>query len=385
VSLPLACEGIARVAGAPPDGASPFPPLASPRPPADARTVAYDTSDIVGRDGRFGPLARVYAWAPSATAWEHGATWQVRWGSPFRAGSEVHESLPAVAPPVLADAARPSNGLTLAQPLLWALALGDEPSHALLVTRKSARSEAFAFALEEDRAPVEIRRADGEPFGEIDAAVRGGGRWYLATPPEPGGPPEAVVWQLDGPIARELSRIPRRALNGASPTAARLAWRTDGRALGYVVDGQPFQNGAGQDRAGATRWVAAIDLDTGELAEVASLGASDLGDRASLPACTGDDVGWRLDTPVVLPVSIYSGGIARGAVHGVYARLRIGETRACVEALAGSLDAAPLPAASAPAPSRPAPPATSAASGAGQVRIAVGSGRERRVLTCGVR
>ena len=126
----------------------------------------------------------------------------------------------------------------------YQFAPGDDAAHALLVGKRLVRSESVLFELEADRAPVEVRRADGEPLGEIEGIVRASGRWLFATPPGTGtAAPTTTIWQIEGAVARELVRVPRamNELPNAGPTGARtkLARRSDGRAIGLVVEGQP--------------------------------------------------------------------------------------------------------------------------------------------------
>jgi hypothetical protein len=187
-----------------------------------------------------------------------------------------------------------------------------------------------------------------------------------------GGRSETVVWQVDGATARELARVPRTSVApDGRVTSARLAWQADGRALGLVVDGQPLG-----DRPGSTRWVAAIDLDTGAVGNIDLLGALDLGDRSSVSLCTGDDAGWSMDVPVGFPISLASQGAPLGALHGAFGRMRLAPTRVCVERVAGApgsgVDAIPT---------HTAPSASSPAS----ITLTLGEAKERRVFRCGVR
>jgi hypothetical protein len=255
---------------------------------------------------------------------------------------------------------------------------GDDSSHALLVaSHRNARAEGTVFELEADRAPLEVRRANGDPIGEIDAAVHAAGRWYVATSSAAGagtpGPLQAVVWQLDGPVAHELARIPRTPLPDGRVGAGRLALRADGGALGYVVDGEPSA-----DRAEPTRWVAPIDLDTGAIGDVEPLGSSDFGDRSSLGICTMDDPGWSMDLPLdgtaSVPIWLSTPG-GFGGLHGVVARVRVAPSRACVERLAGTLGQ------SVDSFGQRSPPSGPALT----VPVTVGDRRERRIFHCGVR
>jgi hypothetical protein len=215
----------------------------------------------------------------------------------------------------------------------WQLGVADDASHALLAARRALTQggSIALFELEDGRAPIELRRADGEPFTEIDAVVRAGSRWYVATPPSANGEWVSIVWQVDGPIARELARVPRAAME-SRPIGARLARRSDGRAIGFVVDGQPSP-----ERAGALRWVLPIDVESGALGDPEPLGAADLGDRDAINLCAEDDSGWVLDTPLNVGTRVSMGGHYFASLSSIDARVRVTPARACVERLVGTM------------------------------------------------
>ena len=197
------------------------------------------------------------------------------------------------------------------------------------------RTQLVLYELEADRAPTEIRRADGEAFGDIEAYVRAAGRWFVATPDYGGSaPPATVIWQIDGAIATELVRIPRAGIGeGARAGGSRLARRSDGRAIGLVVEGQP-----NAERPVATRWLLPIDLDSRQLGEPESLVGADLGGKP-LEGCRDDLAGWTFDAPLPSPSSVrVKLPAANGALHSVFARLRLTKTHACIEQLAGTYD-----------------------------------------------
>jgi hypothetical protein len=287
---------------------------------------------------RIGTLGRIYSWGPKGGDWDTQGKWQVKWLSPFAPWPDARSSLPVVPPPTMLDFTKQSSmyggygGFPTAYSGTFAIATGDDSSHALLIVRRASRTEIAPIELEADRAPVEIRRADGEPFVEIDAMTRAAGRWFLATPP-PAGAPNAVttIWQVDGSVARELVRVTRAALETGRPTGTKLARRSDGRAIGLVVDGQPTA-----ERNTPTRWVLPIDLETAQLGEPEPLGYADLAGR-TLEACTDDVVGWTFDTSI--PGTARVGlGQGSGSMHSLYARVRLTPTRACIERIAGMYD-----------------------------------------------
>ena len=148
--------------------------------------------------------------------------------------------------------------------------------------------------------------------------------------------------------------------------------RSDGRSLGFVVVGQPAP-----EWSGPTRWVMPIDLDTGALGDVESLGLMDLGDRRVLRHAGPDEAGWVVDMTSPLPFRsvLSSRGSAPTDLHGAVARVRLGTARACLERLAGVADGA----AEAATPTKDGDPAR------GTISVVAESGRDRRVLHCAVR
>src|SRR5207245_2646276 len=97
------------------------------------------------------------------------------------------------------DAAKRALGIGPVTPISWTLGIGDDASHALLLGRRShSPAETYVLALEADRPPVEVKRLDGEPLGEIDAAIRVAGHWYVTTAQAAHELAATVVWLLDG-------------------------------------------------------------------------------------------------------------------------------------------------------------------------------------------
>jgi hypothetical protein len=311
-----------------------LPPFYVMPPPSlhpDERGITAEALQRVERSPQTGPLARVYAWGPKNGDWEHASRWLVRWVSPYGGWSDARGSLPSSVPQLLLDASRVATPSSVPIMATWQLGVSDDGAHALIAARRSGPHgmEVTLFELEEGHAPLEVRRADGEPFTDIESATRMGGRWYLSSAP-------LTTWantlfQIDGGIARELARVPRAGMD-ARPSGSRLARRADGRSVGLVVDGQPSP-----DRAGAQRWVVPIDVDSGSVGEPEPLGASDLGDRPTLALCTEDDGGWVLDAPYNLGVRLYVAGKSAGSLSSIDARLRVSSGSACIEKLAGTM------------------------------------------------
>ena len=311
----------------------PFYSVAPPAHRADEVAVSADANDPIERQARTGLLARLYAWGPKVDDWPHAGHWEARWLWPFGGWQDIHSTPAGAAPYPNAEGARHALG---GQPgignVAWTFGVGDDAFHGLVVGRRG--QETTVLELEADRPMVELRRADGEPFAEIDAAARVAGHWYLATPQGPGELPAEVLWQVEGSVARELSRVGRSAVDG-KPVGTRLARRSDGKALGLVVDGQPPV-----DRTVSVRWVLPVDIESGAHAEPESLGLSDLSDRSAVLPCAGDEVGWVLDSSITTGARVRLGEREDG-LGNPYARLRLSHTRACIERLSGTMETLP--------------------------------------------
>jgi hypothetical protein len=299
--------------------------------------MTQEATSGVERTLRAASLARVYAWGPKSGDWDQLGRWQVRWQSPWGGWPEARASGVVAAPWTTLDGARRALGGAPGQPAVWMLAPGDDADHALLVTRRgytSGTPTADVVVLESDRAPVEARRANGEPFPDVEAAIRIGGRWYVATAQDAGEPAATIVWSIDGSTVRELARVPRV---GVEPRAElRMARRSDNagrRALGLVVDGHPDS-----EHASPLRWVVAIDPDSGSVSDPEPLAPVDLSDRA-VSLCGGDEpIAWQVDLPYPGAVRIQASPGYESTVQSAMARMRISRERACVERILGTVD-----------------------------------------------
>jgi len=338
--LDLACESVLPTPATSRPGATadrdeffgaPFLP---PRP--DDLKIAVDAVDSIDRAGRGGPLARLYAWGPRSDDWSHVARWAVRWLSPYGASADVRSTASSLAPFLSPDAARRALGQAGSGSLVnWLMAVGDDLSSALLVGRRLGL-DATVLEVDADRSPLEVRRGDGEPFAEIDFAMKAGGHWYLASHEGYGESPAAVIFRVDGGQALEFARVPRASPELRPPTS-RLAARSDGRAIGLVVDGSPPS-----DRAIPLRWVLPLDIESGARGEPERLGAADLGGRPELPPCKEGDTGWILDTAWVGKARIGTATPgSSGMLTKLYLRVRLSTGRACVERVSGSFEANP--------------------------------------------
>jgi hypothetical protein len=328
------------------NGLSDLPAFFSQGPPVlrdSERGLNVDVRDLVERYPNLGSLARIYGWGPHNGEWDTLGRWQVKWVSPFSGWNDVRASLPTAPPQVILDMTKGSSyggyGYGYGSRTdNWQIAPGDDSAHALLIGKRVIRSESVLYELEADRAPVEIHRADGEPFGEIEGIVRASGRWFIATPPNAGSTsPVTVIWQIEGAVGRELVRVPRSTPDASGSSAGtsrtKLARRSDGRAIGLVAEGQPTAERSSTN----VRWALPIDLESGALGEPESLGYVDLAGR-TLEGCSDDVVGWVLDTSMQstsVHIKLPQGS---GSINGVYARLRMTTARTCIERIAGTYD-----------------------------------------------
>ena len=307
------------------------------------RGLQFEAVELPEHYPRVGSLARVYAWGPKGGDWETLGKWQVKWLTPFSGWSDVKASAPVIPPGVIQDFTKTQpgyyGGYYGGYGQQWQMAPGDDASHALLITHRQMMNNQFVmFDLEADRAPIEVRRVDGEPFQEVEGIVRASGRWFLSTPPQPMQTlPTTTIWAVDGGVARELVRVPRAMPNegGGRPAATHLARRSDGRAVGLVVEGQATNDGNKQ-----LRWVLPIDLETGALGEPESVGYADLAGR-TLDACTDDMVGWVFDASLPsTTIRMKLPNNQNGSMRQVYARTRLTSSRACMERVTGTFDQA---------------------------------------------
>jgi len=349
----------------------PFAGRAAPALGPDERGALAEVSSGLDRVLRSQPFARLYAWGPASGDWSSPpGRWQVRWQSPFDGWPEARSSGVSQGSWSSVEAARRAIGAN--QPSMWAFAPGDDADHALLVSSDSAGAGGQVIVLEADRAPVEARPAGGDAFPLIEAAVRSGGRWYVASTQRPGEPEATLLWAIDGASGHELGRVPRLVF--PVRPAVRLARRGDGRAIGIMLEGEPELN------RGTSLWVAPFDVDSGTLGEPERMANFDLVDRTE-PLCTGDDTGWEVDVPYPAEVEVAVGGWS-ATLQGVMARARVMPNRACIDRLFGSSGAY---ASSPPGAFAPRLVAAPAGGGAGHPRtfdVSVLSARTRFPLRC---
>ena len=305
---------------------APAPALAS-----DEVGTAMDSLELSDHS-RHGLVARGYVWGKKGIEWDTSSHWVIRWTTPFASSREIFAAASSKPPPVIVDATRfvASPGPMRSMGSM-ALAVGDDPRSALLIASRAMPPESVMVTLEDGQAPTEIRRADGEAFGRIEAALRHEGRWFALTESTEPAAPSVILWQIEGAVAREVIRLPRAWSEGTSrPSASlRLARRDAEGLVGIVVEGV-----AGPTTRGASRFVAAIDPQAGRLISVEALGSTDWGGKP-LVACTGDDGGWAVDLPL-------AGAQVRATVLGkivplraAYGRVRFAANRACVERMTG--------------------------------------------------
>ncbi len=281
-----------------------------------------------------GPLVRVFAWGTKGPDWEHSSKWMTRWVWPFGSSQEVFSSLPIAAPRPVVESSRFGPLGVTRNITAWKLEPGDDARHALLSAKRSGPDETILFELEADRTPTEIHRLDGEPFTEIESAVRLGGHWYAAGPSASGDQATSVVWTIEGGHARELARIPRVAADNAKPAPVRLARRSDARAIGVVVEGQA----APERPSAALRWLLPVDMESGAMGEPEPLGAVDFEDRETISLCSGDEAGWVIDLPWTHATVITAASPTKQTLERAIVRARISADRMCVERISAAVD-----------------------------------------------
>ncbi|MGA2447814.1 MAG: hypothetical protein ABTD50_03975 [Polyangiaceae bacterium] len=293
--------------------------------------------DVLG-DGRKLPrnttVGRVRTWRESTDREREAWRWVVEWTSPWGGASDRKESSPSIAPWHDADAARRALGADGVRGLwTWVLVPSATPAQALLIRQSRADDgNTQVFSLEADQPPLGVVRSDRRPLGAFEDALRVGRRWIFATAQGSGQLSATVVWSIEEAVMRELTRIPRSVLSPRIP--ARLAKRSDGDAIGLVVEGQID---------GATRlstlWVVPVTLDTWEVGEPEQLAPTRLGGLA-VDVCGLEDSGWVVETPYPGSVSVGVGPHA-SQLFSPLARLRVARSGVCIEALLGSLETRP--------------------------------------------
>ena len=145
----------------------------------------FDAVDMYDGSSRVGAMARIFAWGPKSGEWELAAKWSVHgWMGDVCGGpTEQARRRSGTAPATLSSApSQVGYGNGLGAPPFFRVVVADDEAHAMITVRRPSHAELTVFVLEPDRVPVELKRGDGEPFGEVDGAVFLGGRWYVSTP-----------------------------------------------------------------------------------------------------------------------------------------------------------------------------------------------------------
>lgn len=320
-----------------PNELSPFYASAPPKlRDGEHPMLNVDAYDAFDRAVRGAPLAKIYGWGPKGPDPDPASRFMVRWLWPYDGYDGVRSTAPSSLPPSIVDGMRVGVGGGMygsyypgTYTSSWMIGLGDDGAHALLGARVSGKQGVSLWELEADRGPLAVRRADGEDLQEIETAVRVQGKWVIATP-EAGGN-GTLLFAIDGGTARLLARLPRANPLEGSRAPGKLARRSDGRAVGYVVD----SSGPGS-RGQAERWVLPVDLETGVPGDPMSLGAPDYFDRP-LGICSGDEPGFVIDLPFSPNSLRMRGAHSTMTFSNTLARMRLSSTHVCLEAAAGTL------------------------------------------------
>lgn len=324
---------------------TPFVGVAPPPKHADDAETQYDVQELVDHQRNLGSIARAYLWGSKGLEWDTTSRWLLRWTSPFSGTSDVFSSPAGTPPRAVIEASRFAAGGS-GRPLSSVdLAPSDDPKRALLIATRGGSGlgvDSILLELVDGRAPVEIRRADGEAFGRVDAATRVEGRWFLATDAGSNEPTGTVLWQVDGGVARELARVPR-VDSTRTGGVVRLAHRAG--MIGIVVDGQPaFAASGATDSRGPRRWVLGVDATSGRTTELETLGGAG-GEYTLCRDAPGDasSGGWTMDVPLPgqpLRASVAGLGTSRPpmTLRSGYARAHFAREQACIERVAASYD-----------------------------------------------
>jgi hypothetical protein len=307
----------------------PLTPMKAPAMPAGDLGISVEGRFALDRTQRTHALARVYAWGPKSGDWDASGRWQVVWQWPWGSWQDGRSTMEAASHWTSLDAARQALGIGGGVPLEWGI-VSDDADHALLVSRRVyGPTHTDLVVLETNRAPVEVHHSGGDPFADLQGAVRLAGHWYMATAQAQGELPATVLWLVDGNLAREVARLPRI---GTEPLpSVRLAGRADGRTVGVVMDGQPSTDGEP-----VIRWVFPVDVETGAVGEAEPLGPADLSDR-SVSACAGDDSGWLVELPYPGQASLRI-GVYSSSLQIPFVRMRLSRDTACVARLMASIE-----------------------------------------------
>ncbi len=292
----------------------------APPRPADAVAMVSEITDGAGWPRRASPVGMVYAWGPQGGDWDRAGRWEVRWRSLW--GGCGSASGPA--PWTTADAAGRAMGRAGGNAAPLTLVGGEDATRALLVARRAGGFE--LSTLDAGRAPLDVHRADGDVFPDIEASLQAGARWYVASSQSAGQRSATVIWEIEGEAAREVGRLPRAGPEGRS--SVRLARRIEGRAIGLIVEGHPDAT------QGARYWVESLDPETGEAGLPEPLAPLDLGGQR-LAVCTGDDDGWLVEVPYAGSVDLSYGSVTPLPVQTPLVAMRLTATSACLERIAG--------------------------------------------------
>ncbi len=315
---------------APVHSSSPWSSFYDVRPPAlrtGERGFSQESIETIDRSARgMGPFARLYVTGPRTGDLDpSNARVQIRWLTPFGGHTDVRGTRATPAQEAVLEWWKMPGYMQ------HAFVAAEDENHGLLVSRRYSGSAATVHALESDHAPLQLKRADGEPFVEIDSALFAMGHWYFSTPAPAGDRPETIVWRADGAIVRELVHVRRAGLEGR-PTGTRLTRRADGQSIGLLADGQPAPDGRL-----SLRWVLPIDVESGQLGEPESLGANDFSDRRALSPCKPFDEGWVIDLPWTASPRIRVGASESMTFQAQLVRARVTTEHACLELAAGTL------------------------------------------------
>jgi hypothetical protein len=301
---------------------------------ADLR-VSLPVAELADRFSRTNPAAQIDAWGAKGDGWDAAAMGIVRWLPVFPSAPTALSTRIGLLPKALRALIRPGAAASSASRFgqstpTFAISFGADARRALLSARADAGSkiETRIFTLTAGRASSEVTRSDGEPFGDLEAAIYAAGQWYISTFSDS----ESTLLAIEGTLARKLATLPRvsGAVGGRSATG--LAHTTDGSQVAWLLEGPSA------DRSSQDRWLYRIDRRTGERAQPINLGS--LSGAEALKPCAAHAAHadeYIFETAISNPI-ILDGPKARiGTMYNTRTKIRASKSESCILAIAGSL------------------------------------------------
>lgn len=304
------------------------------RPFLGARPPHLRSSDLGFDFGTEQDLVQIrgYVWGPVEGHWRRYGRWQVRAVDRFRVGDAIWSTAPSRPPwdePIdaaQAFASDPSHRTTSD----WNAVLDPGGEGGVLVIQ--SRSSAEVYVMEAGRSIVRVGNADDVGLERPAGAVRVGDSWYVGSAPSPRA---FRVVEIEGDRATLVGDFPRHA-EGPTPRVVRSV---DGDQVAIWAVEPGFFGALG----GGDRWyVFPVDPASGR-AQSPVVVPRDW--RLDVPRpCEPDEDGWVLVDAVNPSVTSldFAGGAEGVHAERLEARLIVGRSGLCVDALAAQVDGEPI-------------------------------------------